>query len=69
MAQNISTVDSGTTSVFLDLPTLESAAGITLVSADSEGTPFSEEFQVGFSITEDTDFTFEAEPFSPLSMA
>ncbi|MEO1800482.1 MAG: hypothetical protein AAFR62_08640 [Cyanobacteria bacterium J06629_2] len=67
MAQNISTVDSGTTSVFLDLPTLESAAGITLVSADSEGTPFSEEFQVGFSITEDTDFTFEAEPFSPLS--
>ncbi|MEM8831903.1 MAG: esterase-like activity of phytase family protein [Cyanobacteria bacterium P01_G01_bin.19] len=60
-------VDSGTTSVFLDLPLLESAAGITLVGADSEGTPFSDDFQVGFSITEDTDFTYEIEPFAPVA--
>ncbi len=59
-------VDSGTTSVFLDLPLLESAAGITLVGSDSEGTPFSDDFQIGFSITENTDFSYEAEPFAPV---
>ena len=64
---SIFTVDSGTTSVFLDLPLLESAAGITLVGADSTGEPFSEEFQVGFPIEEDTDFTFELPPFAPVS--
>ena len=60
-------VDSGTTSVFLDLPTLESAAGITLVEADSTGEPFSEDFQVGFPIDEGTYFTFEADSFAPVS--
>ena len=60
-------VDSGTTSVFLDLPTLESAAGITLVEADSTGEPFSEDFQVGFPIEEDSYFTFEVDPFAPVS--
>ncbi|MGB5714914.1 MAG: esterase-like activity of phytase family protein [Waterburya sp.] len=60
-------VDSGTTSVFLDLPLLESAAGITLVGADSTGEPFSENFQVGFPIVEDTYFTFEIDPFAPVS--
>ena len=60
-------VDSGTTSVFLDLPTLESAAGITLVEADSTGEPFSEDFQVGFPIVEGTYFTFEVDPFAPVS--
>ena len=64
---SIFTVDSGTTSVFLDLPLLESAAGITLVGADSTGEPFSEEFQVGFPIEEDTDFTFELPSFAPVS--
>ena len=60
-------VDSGTTSVFLDLPTLESAAGITLVEADSEGESFSEDFQVGFPIEDGTYFTYEVDPFAPLS--
>ncbi|VEP13852.1 hypothetical protein H1P_2220006 [Hyella patelloides LEGE 07179] len=64
MAGHNLTVDAGTTSVALDLPVLESAAGLTLVGADSTGEPFSEEFQVGFPITEDTDFTFEADPFA-----
>ncbi|MEL6929224.1 MAG: esterase-like activity of phytase family protein, partial [Cyanobacteria bacterium J06600_6] len=60
-------VDSGTTSVFLDLPLLESAAGITLVGADSTGEAASEDFQVGFPIVEDTRFTFEIDPFAPFS--
>ena len=60
-------VDSGTTSVFLDLPLLESVAGITLVETDSEGEAFSEDFQVGFPIDEGTGFTFEIDPFDPLS--
>ena len=59
-------VESGVTSVFLDLPLLEEAAGLTLVSVDSEAEPFSEDFQVGFAITEDTDFSFSAPPFNPL---
>ena len=68
MAQT-STVDSGTTSVFLDLPLLESAAGITLAGANSDGEAFSEEFQVGFPIIEDTDLTIEIDPFVPVNGA
>lgn len=59
-------VNSGTTSVSLDLPLLELAAGITLVDADTDGEAFSEEFQLGFPIVEDTDFSFETEPFAPV---
>ncbi|MDJ0904070.1 MAG: hypothetical protein QNJ55_35305 [Xenococcus sp. MO_188.B8] len=62
----INTIDSGITSVFLDLPLLEEAAGLTLVSVDSEAEPFSEDFQLGFAITEDTDFSFTSDPFTPL---
>ena len=62
-------VESGVTSVFLDLPLLETAAGLTLVGTDSDAEPFSEAFQVGFAITEDTDFSFSAPPFTPLSGA
>ena len=64
MANNTSTVDLGITSVFLDF---ETATGITLAGVDSNGEAFSEEFQVGFPIIEDTDFTFETEPFTPVS--
>lgn len=59
-------VESGVTSVFLDLPLLEEAAGLTLVGTDSDAEPFSEDFQVGFAITEDTDFSFVPVPFTPL---
>ena len=59
-------VNSGTTSVSLDLPLLELAAGITLVSANTDGEAFSNEFQLGFPIVEDTDFRFETEPFTPI---
>ncbi|MEM9816736.1 MAG: hypothetical protein AAF827_10095, partial [Cyanobacteria bacterium P01_D01_bin.6] len=59
-------VESGVTSVFLDLPLLEEAAGLTLVGVDSDAMPFSEDFQVGFAITDDSDFTFAPVPFTPL---
>ena len=62
----ISIVNSGTTSVSLNLPLLELAAGITLVSANTDGEVFSEEFQLGFPIIEDTDFSFESDPFTPV---
>ena len=62
-------IDTGTTSVALDLPLLESAAGITLVEADSEGEAFSEDFQVGFPIEDSSYFTFEIDPFAPVSGA
>lgn len=58
-------VESGVTSVFLDLVLLESAAGLSLVGVDSEATPFSDDFQVGFAINDETDFTY-AVPFSPV---
>ncbi len=58
-------IESGVTSVFLDLALLEEATGITLVSVDSEAEPFSEDFQLGFAITEDTDFSFELVPTPP----
>lgn len=64
MAHHTSTVDSGTTSIFLDF---ETATGIALTGADSDGKPFSKEFQAGFPIIEDTDFTFETDPFTPVS--
>ena len=62
-----SIVRSGTTSVSLDLPLLELAAGITFVDANTDGEAFSSEFQLGFPIIEDTDFSFETEPFAPVN--
>ncbi|MBW4652810.1 MAG: bifunctional metallophosphatase/5'-nucleotidase [Kaiparowitsia implicata GSE-PSE-MK54-09C] len=59
-------VFDGVTSVFLDLPLLELAAGLVLVSADSTVEPFSDEFQVGFGITNASDFTFTVPPFTPV---
>ena len=64
MAHHTSTVDSGTTSILLDF---ETATGIALTGTDTDGEAFSEEFQVGFPIIEDTDFTFETDPFTPVS--
>nr|MDJ0572986.1 esterase-like activity of phytase family protein [Pleurocapsa sp. MO_192.B19] len=61
---NIANINSGTTSVFLDLDLLETV-GISLTGSDTSGEPFSDDFQLGFPITEDTDFTFEI-PFAPV---
>ena len=67
MLQNSSTVDTGTTRVFLDLPLLSSAAGISVIGTDKPGEIFSDTFQIGLPIVEDTDFTFESDPFAPVS--
>ncbi|MGF1495243.1 MAG: metallophosphoesterase [Elainellaceae cyanobacterium] len=58
-------VESGVTSVFLDLDLIESATGLVLTGVDSEAAPFSEDFQVGFAINDETDLSFTAEPFAP----
>ncbi|MEM1289887.1 MAG: alkaline phosphatase [Cyanobacteria bacterium P01_H01_bin.162] len=61
------TVESGVTSVALDTALLESAAGLTLVGADSDAEPVNEDFQVGFAIVDETDFTFTTEGgFAPV---
>ena len=52
------TVESGVTSVALDTALLASAAGLTLVGADSDAEPVNEDFQVGFAIVDETDLTF-----------
>ena len=57
-------VDSGTTSIFLDF---ETATGIALTGTETDGEAFSEEFQAGFPIIEDTYFTYEVDPFAPVS--
>ena len=49
-------VSGGTTSVFLDLETLENVANLSLTGAESDGTPFSDDFIIGFPITETSDF-------------
>ena len=55
------TVDSGVTSVFLDVDTLSSVGlDLTGTVGDVEA-PVSDDFLVGFSITPETDFTFSDE--------
>jgi hypothetical protein len=54
-------VESGVTSVFLDTNTLSTAAGLDLASTDNTITPASDDFQVGFNINDETDFTFTRE--------
>ena len=58
---------SGTTSVFLDLDLLAQAANLELSSVTSDGTPFSDDFQVGFPIIDATDFEFSVvDGFAPV---
>ena len=54
-------VESGVTSVFLDLSLLESAAGFQLADINSETQPFNNDFPIGFGISEETDFIFNTE--------
>uniref|UniRef100_A0A832H175 PEP-CTERM sorting domain-containing protein n=1 Tax=Oscillatoriales cyanobacterium SpSt-402 TaxID=2282168 RepID=A0A832H175_9CYAN len=58
---------SGVTSVFLDLPTLESV-GLQLTGATDVVDPVSSDFLVGFTITPATTFTFTTDGgFAPVS--
>lgn len=55
---NTSIVQDGTTSVSLDTDLLETAAGLTLAGNDNTVEPASEEFALGFDITEESNFIF-----------
>lgn len=60
-------LESGVTSVFLDLPTLQSV-GLTLTGATGTVPPVSSDFLVGFTITPATNFTFTTDGgFAPVS--
>lgn len=60
-------LETGVTSVFLDLPTLASV-GLNLTGADGTVPPVSPAFLVGFPITPATDFTFTTTGgFAPVS--
>ena len=64
---NTSIVQDGTTSVSLDTDLLETAAGLTLAGSDNTIEPASEEFALGFDITEESNFIFNfQEGFSPV---
>ncbi|MDX2229857.1 MAG: PEP-CTERM sorting domain-containing protein [Leptolyngbyaceae cyanobacterium bins.349] len=61
------TLETGVTSVFLDLPTLQSV-GLNLTGASGTVPPVSGDFLVGFTITPPTNFTFTtAGGFAPVS--
>lgn len=61
------TLESGVTSVFLDLPTLQSV-GLSLTGAADTVPPVSSDFLVGFTITPATNFTFTTNGgFAPIS--
>jgi hypothetical protein len=63
-----STATRGTTSVFLDLPLLKTAAKLELTGASSSGTPANSNFQVGFPITPAGAFTYQSSgAFAPVS--
>ncbi|MEM1308637.1 MAG: S8 family serine peptidase [Cyanobacteria bacterium P01_H01_bin.153] len=62
-----SQVQSGVTSVGLDLALLETAANLVLVSVENTETPVSDDFQVGFGITDASDFVYSISPFAPVS--
>ena len=62
----VSEVQSGVTSVGLDLDLLESAANLVLVDTETITSPISDAFQVGFEITDASDFSYAVSPFTPI---
>jgi hypothetical protein len=52
------TIESGVTSVALDTDLLSEAANLDLIGTDSVVAPANEHFQVGFAITDATNFMF-----------
>jgi hypothetical protein len=61
-----STVAGGTTSVFLNLPLLKSAAGLTLTGSSTTGRPAAGGYQLGFPILPSSTFAYRV-PFAPVS--
>ncbi len=64
VSDNKATVLGGTTSVYLNLPLLQQAAGLTLTGTSTDGRPASSGYQLGFPILPTSDFKY-ALPFSP----
>ncbi|MDB9528698.1 hypothetical protein PN498_22085 [Oscillatoria sp. CS-180] len=62
-----SQVQSGVTSVGLDLELLETAANLVLAGVENTVPPASPDFQVGFNITDASDFVYSLNPFAPVS--
>ncbi|MEM1367372.1 MAG: serine hydrolase [Cyanobacteria bacterium P01_H01_bin.15] len=58
-------IQSGVTSVFLDEAVL-AAAGLSITNINGSAEPASDAFQVGFAMTEGTNFTYALEPFAPI---
>jgi hypothetical protein len=54
-------IESGITSIFLDIETLGSLTGYNLAGTNGTVDPATDEFQVGFNINEESDFTFTTE--------
>ena len=64
---DLALVQDGTTSVALDVDSLTAAAGLTLKDTENTVEPVSEDFAVGFDISEESDFKFSAEDgFAPV---
>jgi hypothetical protein len=61
-----STVAGGTTSVFLNLPLLKSAAGLTLTGSSTTGRPAAGGYQLGFPILPSSTFDYRI-PFAAVS--
>ena len=60
-------IESGITSIFLDLPLLEEVGNFQLAEIDSEVEPVSDDFQAGFTILDESDFSFGLEDgFTPI---
>ena len=58
-------INDGTTSVTLDTELLTSAAGLTLTGAENTVAPTSEQFAVGFDITEGSELILSSDVFEP----
>jgi hypothetical protein len=54
-------VESGITSIFLDTEALSSLTGYNLAGTSGTVAPATDEFQVGFNINEESDFSFTTE--------
>ncbi|HHP7232513.1 MAG TPA: hypothetical protein ACFCUY_16840, partial [Xenococcaceae cyanobacterium] len=63
-----SIIQDGTTSVALDTELLQTAAGLNLTGTNGTEEPVSEQFAVGFDITEESDFAYnQQDGFTPVA--
>ncbi|HHP7230654.1 MAG TPA: hypothetical protein ACFCUY_07325, partial [Xenococcaceae cyanobacterium] len=64
---NTTLVKDGITSVTLDTELLQTAAGLTFTGTEATVEPVSQQFAIGFDITEESDFAYdEQDGFTPI---